>query len=94
MRTRTRCSSRGAPGDKRPVSLPARTAELKVISTGDLQDLARKLARRELFQIVMSGEPAIVQAAVKSHQLGPTRTPQLNPTPFRHVGARATRETG
>lgn len=64
-----------------PVSLRARSAELRAMTLASLQGLAKKLARRDLFQLVVSGEPAIVEQAVKAHKLGRTRTPRLSRTP-------------
>lgn len=60
------------------VSLPARAAALRAVAPAQVQALGRQVVRPELFQVVVSGERARVQAAAAALKLGALRTPQLS----------------
>jgi zinc protease len=66
---------------REPISLPERAAALRAVELRQVQALSQKVVRRELFQVVISGERARVEPAVKALKLGALRTAHVSPAP-------------
>lgn len=64
-----------------PVSLSGRTAGLRAVTGAELQALATKVMRLPVFQMVVSGDRAQVEPAVRANKLGALRTPRLSRAP-------------
>ncbi|MEW5742306.1 MAG: pitrilysin family protein [Myxococcota bacterium] len=63
------------------VDVAERAAALRAVTVSDVEPLVKKAIRPELFQLVLSGERALVAPAVKELKLGTLVTPQLSRTP-------------
>ncbi|MCC6332623.1 MAG: insulinase family protein [Myxococcales bacterium] len=62
-------------------SVAERAAALRAVSLVEVEPLAKKVANSAQFQLVMSGERALVAPAVKALQLGTLVTPHLSRAP-------------
>ncbi|GMU58974.1 MAG: peptidase M16 [Myxococcaceae bacterium] len=63
------------------VSVAERAAALRAVSLAEVEPLAKKVVNPAQFQLVMSGERALVAPAVKALHLGTLVTPHLSRTP-------------